>query len=53
MKEITFPSFHKTINVNKINEFSVKELEALNRILDGRSTKKDYKILSQRTGERC
>jgi len=52
MKEITFPSFHKTINADKINEFSIKELKALDRILDGKATKKDYKVLSQRTEDK-
>ena len=47
-KEIVMPSFHKTVNVDKINTFSLKELEALDRLLDGKATKKDYQILRGR-----
>lgn len=47
-KEIKMPSFHKTVNVNKINTFSLKELKALDRLLDGKATKKDYKTLRGR-----
>jgi hypothetical protein len=44
-KEIKMPSFHKTVNVDKINTFSLKELRALDKLLDGKATKKDYQIL--------
>ena len=47
-KELKFPSFHKTVNVNKINTYSRKELEALDRLLDGKATKKDYQTLRGR-----
>ena len=47
-KEIVMPSFHKTVNVDKINTFSLEELEALDRLLDGKGTKKDYQILRGR-----
>lgn len=50
-KEIVIPSFHKTVNVDKINTFSLKELEALNRLLDGVATKKDYQTLRRRDNE--
>ena len=44
-KEIVMPSFHETVNVDKINTFSLKELEALDKLLDGKATKKDYQTL--------
>ena len=50
-KEIKFPSFHKTVSVDKINTFSIKELEALDRLLDGKATKKDYQTLRGRKGK--
>ena len=46
-KEITFPDFHKTVNVDKINSFSLQELKALDKLLDGKASKKDYAILKQ------
>ena len=44
-KEIKLPNFHETVNVDKVNDFSLRELKALDRLLDGRATKQDYKIL--------
>ena len=44
-KEIKFPSFHETENVDKISSFSLAELSALDRLLDGKATKKDYALL--------
>ena len=49
MKEIKMPSFHKTVNVDKVNTFSLKELKALDRLLDGKATKKDYDVLKGRS----
>jgi hypothetical protein len=48
-KEIKMPSFHKAVNVDKINTFSTAQLEALNRLLDGKATKKDYQVLQAHT----
>jgi hypothetical protein len=45
-KEIKMPEFGKAVNVDKINSFSRKQLKALNRLLDGKATKKDYEILT-------
>ena len=45
-KEIKMPEFGKAVNVDKINSFSSKQLKALNRLLDGKATKKDYEILT-------
>ena len=47
-KEITFPDFHKTVNVDKINSFSLQELKALDKLLDGKASKKDYATLLNR-----
>tara|TARA_R100000008_G_C3559579_1_gene155295 strand:- start:1025 stop:1183 length:159 start_codon:yes stop_codon:yes gene_type:complete len=44
-KEVKLPSFHKTVNADKINTFSTAQLESLNRLLDGKATKKDYQVL--------
>lgn len=48
-KEIELPNFKKTVNVDKINSFSLKQLNALNNLLDGKATKKDYQALKQYT----
>jgi hypothetical protein len=45
-KEIKMPEFGKAVNVDKINSFSRKQLKALDRLLDGKATKKDYEILT-------
>ena len=49
-KEITMPNFDKAINVAKIKDFSLAQLEALDRLLDGKATEKDYNILSSPIG---
>ena len=41
-------SFKKTVNTEKINKLSLAELRALNNLLDGNATKKDYKLLTAR-----
>ena len=46
-KEITMPNFGKAVNVDKVNEFSLAQLKALDRLLDGKATKKDYQILTK------
>lgn len=46
-KEITFPDFHQTVNVDKIKSFSLQELKALDRLLDGKASKKDYAVLTR------
>ena len=45
-KEIKMPNFGKAVNVDKINSYSLAQLKALDRLLDGKATKRDYKILS-------
>jgi|TARA_R100001143_G_scaffold62669_2_gene66608 hypothetical protein len=40
--------FKKTVNTEKINKLSLAELRALNNLLDGNATKKDYKVLTAR-----
>ena len=47
-KEIILPNFIKAVNVDKIKEFSNAELDALDKLLDGKATKKDYNILKGR-----
>jgi hypothetical protein len=49
-KEITMPNFDKAINVDKIKDFSLAQLEALGKLLDGKATEKDYNILSSPIG---
>jgi hypothetical protein len=49
-KEITMPNFDKAVNVDKIKDFSLAQLEALDRLLDGKATEKDYNILSSPIG---
>ena len=38
--------FENAINTKAIDKLSLKQLEALNRLLDGKSTEKDRKILT-------
>jgi len=49
-KEITMPNFKRAVNVDKIKDFSLAQLEALDRLLDGKATEKDYNILSSPIG---
>ena len=44
-KEVTMPNFHETVNVERINDFSLAQLKALDKLLDGKATPKDYKTL--------
>jgi hypothetical protein len=37
--------FKKTVNKKRLNDFSLAQLKALDRMLDGKATPKDYKIL--------
>ena len=39
--------FKKTINTEKINKLSLAQLRALNNLLDGKATKKDYQLLKE------
>lgn len=50
-KEVTFPDFHQTVNVDKINSFSLKELNALDKLLDGKASEKDYEVLRKAGGQ--
>jgi len=56
MKEIKMPSISfelissiMSANLDKVNTFSPKELKALDRLLDGKATKKDYETLKERS----
>ena len=44
-KEIEMPNFEKAVNVDKVKNFSLKQLKALDKLLDGKATQKDYDIL--------
>ena len=44
-KEIKMPDFGEAVNVDKVNEFSLEQLEALDKLLDGKATQKDYDTL--------
>ena len=46
-KEITMPNFGETVNVDRIKDFSTAQLEALDKLLDGKATEKDYNILNK------
>ena len=49
-KEIEMPNFKKAVNVDKINSFSLAQLKALDKLLDGKATQRDYNILSSPIG---
>jgi hypothetical protein len=49
-KEITMPNFGEAVNVDRIKDFSTAQLEALDKLLDGKATEKDYNILSSPIG---
>tara|TARA_R110002012_G_scaffold196225_1_gene364550 strand:- start:441 stop:599 length:159 start_codon:yes stop_codon:yes gene_type:complete len=44
-KEITMPNFGEAVNVDRVKDFSLAQLEALDKLLDGKATQKDYNIL--------
>ena len=44
-KKIEMPNFVEAVNVDKVNEFSLEQLKALDKLLDGKATQKDYDIL--------
>jgi len=43
-KEIKMPNFGKAVNVDKTG-VSLAQLKALDKLLSGKATKRDYKIL--------
>ena len=49
-KEITTPNFGEAVNVDRVKDFSTAQLEALDKLLDGKATQKDYNILSSPIG---
>ena len=49
-KEITMPNFGGAVNVDRVKDFSTAQLEALDKLLDGKATEKDYNILSSPIG---
>ena len=44
-KEITMPNFGEAVNVDRVKDFSLAQLKALDKLLDGKATQKDYNIL--------
>lgn len=44
-KEITMPNFGEAVNVDRVKDFSLAQLKALDKLLDGKATQKDYYIL--------
>ena len=44
-KEIKMPNFEEAVNVDKVKDFSLKQLKALDKLLDGKATQQDYDIL--------
>lgn len=46
-KEITIPNFGEAVNVDRVKDFSTAQLEALDKLLDGKATEKDYNILNK------
>ena len=46
-KEITMPSFGKAVNVDRVKDLSLAKLKALDKLLDGKATQKDYDILKR------
>ena len=44
-KQIEMPNFGDAVNVDKLNEFSLEQLKALDKLLDGKATQKDYDTL--------
>ena len=49
-KEITMPNFGEALNVDKVKDFSLAQLKALDKLLDGKATQKDYNILNSPLG---
>jgi hypothetical protein len=49
-KEITMPNFGEAVNVDKVKDFSLAQLKALDKLLDGKATQKDYNILNSPLG---
>ena len=45
-KEITMPNFGEAVNVDRVKDFSLAQLKALDKLLDGKATQKDYNILT-------
>ena len=49
-KEITMPNFGEAVNVDRVKDFSLAQLKALDKLLDGKATQKDYNILTSPIG---
>jgi len=49
-KEITMPNFKGAVNVDRVKDFSLAQLKALDKLLDGKATQKDYNILNSPIG---
>ena len=45
-KEITMPNFGEAVNVDRVKDFSLAQLKALEKLLDGKATQRDYNILN-------
>ena len=44
------PNFGEAVNVDKVKDFSLAQLKALDKLLDGKATQKDYNILNSPLG---
>jgi hypothetical protein len=44
-KEIIMPYFGEAVNIDKVSTFSLSQLKALDKLLDGKATQKDYENL--------
>ena len=44
-KEITTPNFGDAINIDRVSTFSLLQLKALDNLLNGKATVKDYDAL--------
>ena len=49
-KEVVMPNFGEAVNVDRVKDFSLAQLKALDKLLDGKATQKDYNILTSPTG---
>ena len=49
-KEVILPNFGEAVNVDRVKDFSLAQLKALDKLLDGKATQKDYNILSSPIG---
>ena len=46
-KEITMPNFGEAVNVDRVKDFSLAQLKALDKLPYGKATQRDYNILNK------